>query len=59
MSEQECRTPAAFAVLTLAEIKAAARSFDDGHVSVFDALDAIMSAVEAYRHVTDVRRDAA
>jgi hypothetical protein len=59
MSEQELRTPAALAILTLAEIKAATQSFDDGRASVSDALDAIMFAVAAYRHATDVRREAA
>ena len=59
MSEQELRTPAALAILTLAEIKAATQSFDDGRASVSDALDAIMFAVAAYRHARDVRREAA
>jgi hypothetical protein len=59
MSEQELRTPAGLAILTLAEIKAATESFDDGQANVFDALDAIAFAVEAYRRATGVRRDAA
>lgn len=59
MSEQKLRTPAALAILTLAEIKAATRSFDDGEASAFDALDAITFALEAYRRATSVRRDAA
>jgi len=59
MSQQELRSSAALAILTLAEIKAATQSFDDGQAGVFDALDAIMSAIEAYRHARDVRRDAA
>ena len=37
------------AILTLAEIKAAADAFDRGDSNVFDALDSIAVAVEAYR----------
>ena len=37
------------AILTLAEIKAAVESFDRGDTNVFDALDAIIVAVEAHR----------
>jgi hypothetical protein len=37
------------AVLTLAEIKAAVERFDRGETNVFDALDAIVVEVEAYR----------
>jgi hypothetical protein len=37
------------AILTLAEIKAAADAFDRGDTSVFDALDSIGVAVDAYR----------
>ena len=59
MSKQELRTPAGVAILTLAEIKAATESFDAGQANVFDALDAIMFAIEAYRCATGVRRDAA
>jgi hypothetical protein len=59
MSKQELRTPAGLAILTLAEIKAATESFDAGKANVFDALDAIMFAIEAYRCATGVRRDAA
>lgn len=36
------------AILTLADIKAAANAFEQGEVSVFDALDAIAMAIEAY-----------
>jgi len=36
------------AILTLADIKAAANAFERGEVSVFDALDAIAMAIEAY-----------
>jgi hypothetical protein len=59
MSKQELRTPAGLAILTLAEIKAATESFDAGQANVFDALDAIMFAIEAYRCATGVHRDAA
>jgi hypothetical protein len=53
-------------ILTLAEIKAAVGAFDRGDTNVFDALDAIIVAVEAYQaaiaravHRKDRRRDAA
>ncbi len=59
MSEHTLRTPTVIAVLTLAEIKAATQSFDSGQANVFDALDAIMFAIETYRHAAAVRRDAA
>jgi len=53
------QSPAAIAILTLAEIKAATRSFDRGRVNVFDTLDAIAAALEAYRSAAESRRDAA
>ena len=34
------------AILTLADIKAAAEAFEQGEVSVFDALDTIAMAIE-------------
>jgi phosphopantetheine adenylyltransferase len=37
------------AILTLAEIKAAVEAFDCGDTNVFDALDAIIVAVEAHQ----------
>lgn len=37
------------AILTTAEIKAALEAFDRGESNVFDALDAIIVEVEAYR----------
>ena len=37
------------AILTLAEIKTAVEAFDRGESNVFDALDVIVVAVEAYR----------
>ena len=37
------------AILTLAEIKAAVEAFDRGESNVFDSLDAIIVAVEAYQ----------
>jgi hypothetical protein len=36
-------------ILTLAEIKAALEAFDRGETNAFDALDAIVVEVEAYR----------
>jgi len=48
-------------ILTLAEIKAAAEAFDLGETNAFDAMDAIVTEVEAYRAAarSDKRRDAA
>ena len=40
--------PATTAILTLADIKAAADAFEQGEVSVFDALDAIATAIQSY-----------
>lgn len=37
------------AILTLAEIKAAIKAFDRGDANLFDALDAVLVAIEAYR----------
>ena len=46
-------------ILFLAEIKAAVQSFDRGDANVFDALDSILIAVEAYRATTKPKRKAA
>lgn len=51
-------TPAT-AILTLAEIKAAIEAFDRGDSNVFDALDAVVVAVEACRNAAASSRDAA
>lgn len=59
MSELNLRSPAVLAVLTLAEIKAATQSFDSGQTNASDALDAIMFAIQAYRHAAQLHRDAA
>ena len=37
------------AIITLAEIKATVETFDRGESNVFDALDAIIVEIEAYR----------
>ena len=47
------------AVLVKAEIKAATDVFDRGDTNVFDALDAIRVAVEAYAKEEDSERKAA
>jgi hypothetical protein len=46
-------------ILTLAEIKAAVEAFDRGDTNLFDALDVIIVAVEAYRAAMahDARRE--
>jgi hypothetical protein len=51
--------PAAMAIFTLAKIKAATHAFDKGQTNVFDALDAIVVEVEAYRSGAIARRKAA
>jgi len=47
------------AVLLMAEIKAATDAFDRGDANVFDSLDAIRVAVEAYTEGEAGRREAA
>ena len=43
-------------ITTMAEIKAAADGFNSGEVNVYDALEAIAVAVEAYRVVAAPQR---
>lgn len=40
------------AILTLAEIKASLEAFDRGEANVFDALDSVVVAIEAYQAAT-------
>lgn len=47
------------AVLAIAEIKTATDAFGRGEANVFDALDAIAVAVEAYQNALASRPDAA
>lgn len=49
MTMNTSRTPAAIAILALAEIRAATDVFDRGEANVFDALDAVTVSVESYR----------
>lgn len=51
----------ATAILTLAEIQAATEAFDRGESNVFDVLDAVIVAVEAYQAIATSHpcRDAA
>lgn len=53
------RSVPATAILTLVEIKAATEAFDRGEANAFDALDAILVAVEAYRVAVQTNRKAA
>lgn len=46
-------------ILVLAEIKSATAAFDRGEANAFDALDRIEIAIDAHRHATQLRRDAA
>ena len=59
MTDEVQRTPAVLAILTLSEIKAAAERFVRGAVNVFDALDAIVEAITAYRLAMKPGREAA
>lgn len=49
MTAHEHTSPASLALFTLAEIKAATEGFDRGETNLFDALDAIVMAVEVFR----------
>ncbi len=46
-------------IMAIAEIKAAADAFDRGETNAYDAMDAIVVAIEAYRAAVERRRDAA
>ncbi len=59
MSSENDRSPAATAILTVAQIKATAESFDRGELNVFVALDAIVKAVRSYQAAALPRREAA
>jgi hypothetical protein len=47
------------AMLTMAEIRTATDAFDRGETNVFDALDAVVVAIEAYRAAERPRGKAA
>lgn len=47
------------AVLALSEIKASLEAFERGETNVFDALDGIVIAVEAYMDAYEDKREAA
>ncbi|MEX0668981.1 MAG: hypothetical protein WD060_00790 [Pirellulales bacterium] len=59
MTNKIFTTLAKRAVLVMAEIKVATDAFDRGDTNVFDALDAIRVAVEAYAEEEDGKREAA
>jgi hypothetical protein len=48
MATKQGFTAATNAVLTMADIAAAAKAFEQGEVNVFDALAAVAVAIEAY-----------
>jgi len=52
MKKTDAISRAKAVVLTLSEIKAAVEAFDRGKTNAFDALDAIVVEVEAYRAAT-------
>jgi hypothetical protein len=49
MKKSDMISRAKAVILTLSEIKAAVEAFDRGETNAFDALDAIVVEVEAYR----------
>ena len=49
MSSENSHALVRMAILTLAEIKEVTAAFDGGEVNLFDALDAVRAAVEAYQ----------
>lgn len=53
------RSVPATAIFTLVEINAATEAFDRGEANAFDALDAILVAIEAYRVTVQAKREAA
>ena len=59
MTQQELHNPAAFAILTMAEIQSAVDDFNHGDANVFDALDAICAVVHEYGAAAPPRRKAA
>jgi hypothetical protein len=48
MATKQGVTLATTAILTMADIQAAARAFEQGEINVFDALDAVAVTLEAY-----------
>jgi len=52
MKKTDAISRATAVILTLSEIKAAVEAFDRGETNAFDALDAIVVEVEAYRAAT-------
>lgn len=59
MKKSDAILAAKAAIVALAEIKAATEAFEQGEASAFDALDAIVVAVEAYRLADQSEREAA
>jgi len=56
MQPIHARSVPATAIFTLAEIKAAVETFDRGDTNVFDALDAVIVAIDAHRATPDGER---
>jgi hypothetical protein len=61
MTDHEQHAPAAIAIFTVAAIKTATDAFESGDTNVYDALDAIIEAIDGFRAAaTDCsRREAA
>lgn len=59
MDTMHAKSPAARAILTIAEVKATLEAFDRGDLNLFVAIDAIAMAVEAFKVFATSGRDAA
>jgi hypothetical protein len=59
MSTNQGVIHARMAILAMAEIKAVAEAFDQGDTNLFDALDAVVVAIEDYQATVRLRREAA
>ena len=59
MTKKVFRKPSTPAILAMAHVQAAADGFNSGETNLFDALDAIIVAIEAYRAATQSRLEAA
>lgn len=59
MPSPKNQNPAHSAILRLAEVKQAVEVFERGESNVFECLDAVMIAIDAYRAAAEPRRKAA
>ena len=59
MATKQGVTLATTAILTMADIQAAAQAFEQGEINVFVALDAVAVALESYEATAQPARKAA